>query len=847
MTQQTYLVEVEKTINENAIPSLSSIKETFFTWLSNRQSKKYAPDVYLSCIDIVSDHLISRKTIFEDLWQFSDYNDFQIIYEKTINDLSFRAVDKKLYEMFFHVGRAFLVFLKSKSSFTSASSQKFMLNSLARKHCAIKEAIIKALKLSQGGMTVKEIHKKIIEERLYSFDTKIPQDAIWMGIKLACDKTNVSSQVSNNSIKYEINRKGEIIYYLISESSANEIVHPSKAVSEDIIYQEVAKSEPKKIEMWNDSLERDFKDWLELRHYSSSAARHYCDRINRIVKDFKHFANASVRKSLSATEAIHEFVAQLNNDNNYMVVNRTSHNIYSAAINLFRVYLETVDHLAQESDVAMKSANANTNGIEMQYGDNVFEVPQLIEPGNSLDRNLYEKIADIISIHFANGFRLNSSIELSRFRTFYLNTNGKEISLSDEELNKLIVSSGIIFDGKVYPVSTKTKDQIARYVKHYLEGGAHAIFYTEFYEKNESWLFSGSVISDIMLIVVLREIFPKMSFTQTYFGITTSSVNNILDSEILRVWGDEVLLTYEQLASRLDYIPLDRIKYALSQNPNFIWNNTGEFTHVSKIDITTDEINEIVCFVDTEIKVHKYTSFASVPLCQILDKNYHLSTAAIQEAVYRTCLSNNFEKNGKIITRKGGNIDLKSILEDHCQMLDRCTIDELLEFEKCITGEDQSWISMEAGFTIMVRTDETIFVADKYVNFDKDAIDKVIDQFMNGNDYTLLRAVTTFALFPYCGQPWNLFLLESYCRRFSDSFRFEVLSVNSTNAGVIVRKNSLLTMFDIMADALARSELNLSIKTSLDFLAASGYISRRRFAKIADLIKHATALRKLNH
>jgi hypothetical protein len=150
---------------------------------------------------------------------------------------------------------------------------------------------------------------------------------------------------------------------------------------------------------------------------------------------------------------------------------------------------------------------------------------------------------------------------------------------------------------------------------------------------------------------------------------------------------------------------------------------------------------------------------------------------------------------------------------------------------------------MEAGYAVMVRTDENAFVAERYVDFDKSAIDKAIDQFLNGGEYTPLRAVTTFALFPHCGQPWNLFLLESYCRRFSDNFRFEVLSVNSTNAGVIVRKHSRLTYFDIMADAVAKSGISLDEKTVLNFLATSGYTSQRRYAKIVELINQVTALR----
>jgi hypothetical protein len=309
------------------------------------------------------------------------------------------------------------------------------------------------------------------------------------------------------------------------------------------------------------------------------------------------------------------------------------------------------------------------------------------------------------------------------------------------------------------------------------------------------------------------------------------------------VWGDDVLLTYEQLAERLQYIPIERIKYALGQNADFIWNNTGEFTHVSKVDITEEESTEIARFAEAEIRVHRYVSIAYAPLGEIPERNYELSVTAIHNAVFHMCLSRNYEQHGKIITRKGGGIDAKYIMEEHCRSLDRCTLDDLLDFEKDLTGESHRWIPMEAGYAVMVRTDENAFVAEKYIDFDKGAIDNAVDQFVNGGEYVPLRAVTTFALFPHCGQPWNLFLLESYCRRFSDNFRFEVLSVNSTNAGVIVRKHSQLVYFDIMADAVAKSGISLDEKTVFNFLATNGYTSQRRYAKIVELIKQAAALR----
>jgi len=115
---------------------------------------------------------------------------------------------------------------------------------------------------------------------------------------------------------------------------------------------------------------------------------------------------------------------------------------------------------------------------------------------------------------------------------------------------------------------------------------------------------------------------------------------------------------------------------------------------------------------------------------------------------------------------------------------------------------------------------------------------------VNGGEYIPLRVVTTFALFPHCGQPWNLFLLESYCRRFSDKFRFEVLAVNSKNAGAIVRKSCRLSYVKIMAEAVAKSDIPLEKAAIQEYLCSNGYTGKSTTAKAVEILEMAKAIRK---
>jgi len=460
-----------------------------------------------------------------------------------------------------------------------------------------------------------------------------------------------------------------------------------------------------------------------------------------------------------------------------------------------------------------------------------------------LDQTVIDKLVQILSKHFANGLRINSPIELARFRSFAAEDWGEEILPPDEELKSYIAGCGTTFDGKVYAVSAQTKERIRELVEEYFADGARAIFFAEFYAKNENWLFGASVVSEDMLIGILRMLFPKLSFTQTYFGYIDTSVFAVLESEILRVWGDDVLLTYKQLAERLQYTPLDRIKSALGQNGNFIWSSVEIFSHVSRIDITDEERGAIREVAVRECKAHGYVSITDLPFGEIKERNYELSITAIHNAVYRICLSDKFDKKGKIVTRKGDVFDALSIMKEYCRTIDKCSLDDLLNFEKELTGEVHRRIPMEAGNTILVRIDKYTYVADRYVHFNTDMIDEVIELFVKG-DYLPLKSFTTFGAFPDCGQEWNLFLLESYCRRFSRRFRFDTPSVNSRNAGAVIRKSCRLNYTEIMIDAVANADIPLKSTVVGRFLHENGYTGRSTTAKVGEIIDKAKAIRK---
>jgi hypothetical protein len=465
------------------------------------------------------------------------------------------------------------------------------------------------------------------------------------------------------------------------------------------------------------------------------------------------------------------------------------------------------------------------------------------QPKTVLDPAVVEQLTDVLSMYFANGYRLNSPIEKARFRLFFAEGFGMELELTDEELESYIPACGRIFDGKVYAVSVQAKERIKELAENYFADGAQAIFYAEFYAKNENWLFEASVTSEGMLIDILRRLFQELAFTQTYFGYTNASVFSALESEILRVWNDDILLTYDQLAERLQYVPLERIKYALGQNGDFIWSTVETFSHISRIDIADEERDAIRKAAVRECNAGGYVSITDLPFGEIEHRNYKLSITAVHNAIYQICLSDKLDKKGKIVARKGDDVDALTIMKRHCRSIEKCSLKDLLTYEKELTGKSDRWISMEAGNCILVRIDKDSYLADSFVHFKAELIDEAIELFIKG-DYLPLKSFTTFAAFPDCGQAWSLFLLESYCRRFSRKFRFDTLSINSRNAGAVIRNSCGMDYTEIMTDAVANADVSLEDTVVSKFLYESGYTGRSTTARVIEIIDKAMATRE---
>jgi len=618
--------------------------------------------------------------------------------------------------------------------------------------------------------------------------------------------------------------------------------------------------------MWEDSFDEyyirmedgdvidpnDFVAWLITQLNSRGTL--YLERVARQYVRFIRSAPYKLNTPLSieecnvfACESVENFrriFAAMTSSSNFKEINMIGHGSFLAGLKCYERYLSQRTVVARnEVEKIVNAYHPITPSAQAEANINMEDTDK-DAPHASLSPDERIAIEMVLDVRYKNRFRIDP-IELGRLRRFMREITDADVTIADDELAEAVKMFGILLDGKVYIVSEDAQIKLKEIVSSYFLTGASVIFYTEFYIKNEQWLFDCSIVSVKMLTDSLRHAFPHLSFTKTYCGYTSTDIHSVVANELSRVWGEDVLLSFDQIAERLPYIPINRIKTALAYNADFIWNSVETYAYKNKIDVSETEKGYVKKVAKGECELHRYVSITTLPIEDFATRNHELSQTAVHNAVFNVYLSDDYEKRGKIVMRKGEEMDAHEIMREYCRTLDRITLDELLEFERDLTGEVHRWIPMQAGYDIMVRIDKDTYVAERFVEFDADVIDAAIEHFVSG-EYAPLINVTTFATFPYCGQAWNLFLLESYVRRFSKRFRFETPSVNNKNVGCIVQRYSNFDYDGIMIDALAKSSLVLHDECVVaDFLLRGGYRGSRQKAKIANLMTQAVQMREM--
>ena len=460
------------------------------------------------------------------------------------------------------------------------------------------------------------------------------------------------------------------------------------------------------------------------------------------------------------------------------------------------------------------------------------------------------EVVEVLQKHYPYGYRIESSIEMKRLRKF-AEIDGLALPDNDMQLKAEIANAGILIEDKVYVIDNETITGLHRIVQTIKEDGLQCFFFDSFLDRHQEWADEKRITS----VEILREIFTRnqdgvlSKGHESYIAKNFVSFNgkctekDAVTDEMRRVWGSNSVSYVEKLRASLPYVPEEYIRRYLSGNRNFAWVAEEQYLLVDRLVITKDEEAAIYKFVADGCAEVGFASMADIPLGNLVEENYELTITGLHTAIYNRVLFDDFYLNGKILTKEKNGLSVVSLVKQFVADKDECTFEEAHSKVAELTGGQYRYMAYEALYDSMVRVDESRYVHDKHVRFDVDAIDEVLSDIIS-DGFIAIKEVTTFALFPMCGQAWNHYLLESFCYRYSKKYALHVVGFNDKNAGIIAEQKITCTYEEFLARAAARAKIELTPAAIGTYFFETGYMGKRKFAWLDSVAEKAIAIRE---
>ncbi|WP_368269628.1 hypothetical protein [Enterocloster clostridioformis] len=575
-----------------------------------------------------------------------------------------------------------------------------------------------------------------------------------------------------------------------------------------------------------------FYQWmLHDQHMAEASCRGYVSSIRGAEKYAVAHKLAETRLFGVSAEEAKATADALFTDEEFIAKNEEQHNRFRAAITKLLTYLG-VDWVVP----------GRTGGTKRNLVQSKKQKPDV-------DTSPYEAV---LAQSFPRGFRLNSSIEMKKFRRYFEQVNGTELAEEADYIEGVIRSCGIEHEGRIYAPSTmlsdELRDKLFSYIDRTFDSGKSVIYFEAlFREFSEEFLDHNIYDADMLKTYITHMAGDRFFIARSYMSIEQRTSADPIEDVRTCLKEQGVPIAVDELCKTLSHIPSDRIRTLLGTNGEFVRNSKGEYFHVDSFSVTDEELENISGLIETEIEDHVFVSGNELydaikrKYPYIYERNAIFSVIGWRDALkYR--LGDKFSFVGNIISSKDRELSMSDVFENYGKTHGSFTFQELLTFAENIG----STIYFDALYQSAARVSMDKFVSRDRVSFQVKETDRILDRFCT-SDYLALPQITDFGIFPEASYPWTPFLLEHYLAFHSERYYLMHGGYNrKVVVGAMVRKRKQYESFDdLVTDILAESDAPLQKKAALNYLSDNGYIARRSYTGIEALLINARAKRNM--
>lgn len=496
----------------------------------------------------------------------------------------------------------------------------------------------------------------------------------------------------------------------------------------------------------------------------------------------------------------------------------------------------------------------------ISLSDNAIdEVPQQ-NFGRTFEESTIEINADdidyfrpIITRSFSKGFRLDSIIDIKRFRRESEKIYGKNMDETDEYIRAVISAMSICYNNIAYlpelMLSPELREDIEVYMDQCFSSGRKVVYYDALYQNFEEQLYDSYINNADMLAAYLKSIYTdKYTYKGKYLAIDASTEFNIKEEVKKYLVEQAWTVRIEDIYIALSNIPSNMIYKVLAGHNSFefINNNTSEYFHADIVELSHNELIGIVDGIQMLLKDKSYimdselVEMINVRFSSIRERYSFLTDSGIRLMLaYK--LRDTFSFNGKVISKFGVEFTTYDVYAEFAKNRKKFTVQEVINLR-----DDMGTWNLEAIYDNSIRISLEQFVSNDSLEFNVEQIDEAIDRFCQG-DFIPLQEVNQFAAFPYVRYNWNIYLLESYVYAYSEKYKLIHKSFGISDAyGAIVKRNSMINNIDdLLVYALVESDVQIEKDSALNFFYSIGLLGKRTYQSIEQVIIKAKAIRNM--
>lgn len=567
------------------------------------------------------------------------------------------------------------------------------------------------------------------------------------------------------------------------------------------------------------SFTRYLKDTLRM---AEATCRSYASAINNCESFAKEHDFPSWRLYTDDRKVAEETIKLLMADEKFQEYNTNQHNRFSAALQKFLTFIGSTNITFGTSSPVNKVEQSTP------YRNEDYEV--------------------VLSQYFKKGFRMESPLEIRKFRRYYSTIHEKELSDSDDVISNNIKSLSILYDGKAFlpdvMLSDDMKTKLYSYIDSAFADGKTAIYYQALYTEFAEDFLDHHIHDADMLKAYLTatgngRFYIQRSFISKELNVTMDPLSEIRDCLI--EYGRPV--EYKELFEALPHIPQSKIKFILASNGEFVNNGQGAYFHEKIVRLSDEELEGIAEIISQTIdeKVfmggNELYDAIKIKYSYIIEENKALSVYGFRDAL-KAKLGDRFSFKGNIISHSGNELSMADVFAKYAQTHDSFTLSEL----QGLASNLATVIYFDAVYENSLRVSKERFVSKAMAQFAVSETDDALDRVCTGK-YIPICEVQNFGVFPYAGFTWNSYLLEHYVASYSRKYKLLHSGYNGTEcAGAIVRHSAGIDSFDdLIIDLLVNNPIEMKKAPVLQYLSDKGYLARRRYSEIESLIIKAKA------